>query len=1620
MTHVKSVRPSINAAGVQRQQQQDSDDEVVVEDEDEADGKEPDEISYTMTDGPEDNQDVADVRDVDDLFGGDEQKGPAAEGADGDEQRHQDTGMDDKDPVVKTQEPMKDIRQDDSRIPTTLTSPIRPTAEDVEKHYHTHLPYRNWCPVCVKARGREDPHRRGATTEEDKSGLPIISIDYQELSEDTAEKQRIIVGKDEPTGNVFAHYVICKGIADDWAAKRLVKDIEDLGRSSIILKSDGEPAIKALQSRVQALRGDARTVPRTPPAYNPESNGPCEKAVQDVTAQLRTIKLGLEHRIGQAINEERPIVQWMLEHATFLLNKFSVGRDGMTPFERATGRKWKRPLVEFGECVLAKMTLKKRQHGKTKKQKMKLAARSIYGTWVGQVARSGEHIVIKSSGDAVRCRTVRRIPKEKRWNAENVLTVEATPRCPAPNSKEPEKIEARLVDDEVKPDVDDKKDGEGGDKEYPSVRADHTGRRNFRITQALLDVYGYHPGCEGCEWKASGLPGHRPHSQACRDRLYRAAESDGALRGAVDRAAERLQENLKDDEPNHKDENVVKRDEGADVPMDDNDDNREGAETPKFGGSNQDDDEIPELQEIESDDEEITPEANMEGDEDDEDGSGDDKPTEPNNKRQRVQLISPQLLNFITKQNQTGAEKLKQVLRDLEKIPKFQIPTPKQSQVRSEPFEPFGDTDVAEAYSPPRITKMAKSLGMKSGFAIDLTCIDEDDNMPWDFNVSSKRAKAKQRVTDEKPFMLILSPMCGPFSQLQTLFNYGKASTEDIKQKIAEAMIHLKFAIELCLIQHRAGRRFIFEHPHQAHSWSTEMVEALGDLAGVHHLKFDFCTLGMKTRREDGEEAHAKKRTGILTNSDPVAYLLRGAQCRGGHFHQHLTGGRAHACQEYPPEFCRLICEGIKRDLDTVEWRRRLSTEFDITPEFRQIMALMEKVKVPPEEDPFEKIYDGCEFVDDVHGVHLEKNLAIKARKIEMEFFKTMGVYTKVVRQPWMKVVSTKWIDTNKGDEVTPNYRARLVARELNLYKREDLFAATPPLESLRMLLSICANNQGAAHIDDRYVVMSNDVKRAYFYAPSSRPLYIAIPTEDFAEGDEQMVGQLNLSLYGTRDAALNWSKTYTEFLVNNGFIVGQASPCNFTHSTRNISMTVHGDDFTSTGKLADMKWLQKAMEDRFEIKTDILGPRTEHAKQIRVLNRVISWQDDCIAYESDQRHAELIVAEMGVTSSVVTPGCREEAIRASAIDTNNGETTTNHGRATIAHDPYNNSNHVPEQSSPKLSPERATKFRALAARANFLAQDRPDIQYAVKEIARRMSTPSEDDWILIKRLARYLVGAPRAVLNFYWQQMPKEVDVFVDADWAGCKHTRRSTSGGAAMFGWHCVKSWSSTQAIVALSSGESELYAMTKGAAQALGLISLAGDFGLTIGAKIHCDANATLGIVNRQGLGKLRHLNVQYLWIQERVRNGDLSVTKVYGKENPADLMTKHLPALEMAKHSERINLETGTNRAETAPQLAYNLNNFEPTTQQRAKPETWQHTNNAVTMQHNKSRKDLYTPIGVRGAPPLKSLATCRITNGEYIDDGSKFRIIDNWKSRNKSKSLERRWIGSTTFLICSDL
>ena len=115
-------------------------------------------------------------------------------------------------------------------------------------------------------------------------------------------------------------------------------------------------------------------------------------------------------------------------------------------------------------------------------------------------------------------------------------------------------------------------------------------------------------------------------------------------------------------------------------------------------------------------------------------------------------------------------------------------------------------------------------------------------------------------------------------------------------------------------------------------------------------------------------------------------------------------------------------------------------------------------------------------------------------------------------------------------------------------------------------------------------------------------------------------------------------------------------------------------------------------------------------------------------------------------------------------------------------------------------------------------------------------------------------------------------IDVYVDTAHAGCLRKRKSTSGGCVMAGSHLLKSWASTQPTVTLSSGEAELYGVVRGGAIGLGFLSLLADFGVKLILRIWTDSSASQGICARQGLGKVRQLDVQELWVQQRLLRGD----------------------------------------------------------------------------------------------------------------------------------------------------
>ena len=98
------------------------------------------------------------------------------------------------------------------------------------------------------------------------------------------------------------------------------------------------------------------------------------------------------------------------------------------------------------------------------------------------------------------------------------------------------------------------------------------------------------------------------------------------------------------------------------------------------------------------------------------------------------------------------------------------------------------------------------------------------------------------------------------------------------------------------------------------------------------------------------------------------------------------------------------------------------------------------------------------------------------------------------------------------------------------------------------------------------------------------------------------------------------------------------------------------------------------------------------------------------------------------------------------------------------------------------------------------------------------------------------------------------------------------------------------------------------------------MAADLGLDLDVCIHSDSSAAIGISRRRGLGKIRHLSVGDLWVQERLKNRDFSLEKVLGTENPSDILTKFTDKPNLNKMLSLLNLSFEDGRPQSAPQIA----------------------------------------------------------------------------------------------------
>ena len=204
--------------------------------------------------------------------------------------------------------------------------------------------------------------------------------------------------------------------------------------------------------------------------------------------------------------------------------------------------------------------------------------------------------------------------------------------------------------------------------------------------------------------------------------------------------------------------------------------------------------------------------------------------------------------------------------------------------------------------------------------------------------------------------------------------------------------------------------------------------------------------------------------------------------------------------------------------------------------------VIQDHAKDEEEEEAYWNAAPGRELGADSEFVHgeltgecLPADLVQSAREEECRFMEEWGVWQAVpVSECWRctgkRPLGTSWVDVNKGDLQSPDVRCRLVAQEVNTYKEDALFAATPPFEALRRVLSQVATGQAGS---GGRKVMILDAKKAHLHAYAERGMFVELPPERRRPG---VCGRLVRSLYGTRDAPSLWEKISCRAIRSIGF----------------------------------------------------------------------------------------------------------------------------------------------------------------------------------------------------------------------------------------------------------------------------------------------------------------------------------------------------------------------------------------------------------------------------------------------------------------------------------------------------
>ena len=491
--------------------------------------------------------------------------------------------------------------------------------------------------------------------------------------------------------------------------------------------------------------------------------------------------------------------------------------------------------------------------------------------------------------------------------------------------------------------------------------------------------------------------------------------------------------------------------------------------------------------------------------------------------------------------------------------------------------------------------------------------------------------------------------------------------------------------------------------------------------------------------------------------------------------------------------------------------------------------------------------------------------------------------------------IRTKWLDHLKAPGLV---RSRCVGMQLKTWMdREDCYAGTPPPWVISWFISLAATVVGASY---SRVIGIYDISVAFFHAVSTEKIWAHPPPELARSGQLWL---LHRALYGTRVASKLLQREVRLIWEEAGMEQFTGIPCTFYSKEMEVWVTHHGDDFLIVVTAAGQEFADAALRKRFGEackRQHVVGPG--HDDMGRFLNKYLIYDPRGFALLPDPRHTDALVELLGLRGAkgAVTPGTKET-----------GRTARN------ALDALSSSDH--------------SRYRTAVGILQYAAGDRPDVQYEAKELSRCVQSPTEGDMLKLKRLTRYLLNTIDTALLYPFQEKVNHLRAYADSDWAGDKVCLKSTSSTKIMLGLHLMESSSNTQQILALSSGQAEFYAVGTTTAKALTMsrtmneivmwqlglsypplddaiekvieqarwpkeVRMHNDF---VHIDVLSDSSAARGMCQRHGTGKVRHLDMRFMWIQQVIRDKEVLLKAVPTDDNLSDMGTKNLPSDKLEK-------------------------------------------------------------------------------------------------------------------------